>query len=70
MLHQMYIGAVFYVTGMHTEAQLLNGEVGLKFLKQGFFYSKIDFPTWQSEILKLLLLIVRVVVVNQVGVTV
>ncbi len=63
----MYIGAG---TSMHTEAELLNGEVGLKFLKRGFFYSKIDFPTWQSEILKLLLLIVRVVVVNQVGVTV
>jgi hypothetical protein len=52
--------------------QLLNGEVGLKILKQGVFCSKIDFPTWQSEIWKLLFLIVQVVVVNvnEVGVTV
>jgi hypothetical protein len=66
----MYIGAVFYGTSEHTAAQLLNGEVGLKFLKPGFFYSKIDCPKRQSEILKLFLLIVWVVVVNRVGVTV
>jgi hypothetical protein len=70
VLHQMYIGAVFYFTSMNTEGQLLNGEVRLKILKEGFFCSKIDFSTWQSDILKLLLLIVQVVVVNQVGVTV
>lgn len=57
---------------LHTDVQLLNGEVELKILKQGVFCSKIDFPTWQSEISKLLFLIVQVVVVNvnEVGVTV
>jgi hypothetical protein len=55
---------------LHTDVQLLNGEVELKILKQGVFCSKIDFPTWQSEISKLLFLIGRRVVVvnvNEVG---